>query len=594
VDKTESNGVARPVRVANFSGALGDYFNAFTDAVHGEPVDVLIGDYLAEMTMARVAAGFAGTSGSAGLRNYSVGIFLRQLAPELAAVAAKGLKVVVNAGAYNPKGLAEKVRAEIAAQGLALRVAYVCGDDVFDRVADLVAEGELSNMDTGEAADAIHERFLGANAYLGGWGIAAALSAGADIVICGRVTDASLVLGPAAWWHGWGRDDWDKLAGSIVAGHVIECGPQAQGGNFAGFAEIDQALRLGFPIAEIAADGSAIITKRASEGGSVTVDTVTAQLLYEIQGPRYLNPDVVVHLDTVTLSQAAPDRVLIAGTKGSPPPPTTKVGCFYQNGFGTVLFGYATGLDVDAKIDWMRAQMQSIADGLSLDDYHYQPLGRPSDNPASQAEATVAIRISASAQDRADLNKLIQGFGSFGLGGIPGFHGDVSGLPGARVDYWPGLLRQSALSHQMILENDPPIGIALPETAPLMPPAVETMPTGAACDDALVEIELGDLIYARSGDKGANANLGVWARSPQAWEWLRGNLAPDALHTMLGLAATVTVERYELANVHGLVFVLKGYFGTSGSGNIGLDQIGKALGEFLRARHVRVPARLAA
>lgn len=584
----------RAVRIANFSGALGDYFGAFADAVHGEPVDVLIGDYLAEMTMARIASGFAGTTGSAGLRQFFVSIFLRQILPELEALASKKLKVVVNAGAYNPKGLAEKLRQEIGDRGLGLKVAYIEGDDIFDDVEALVADGELAHLDTGEAANEIHGRFLGANAYLGAWGIAAALEAGADIVICGRVTDASLVVGPAAWWHGWDQTEWDHLAGAVVAGHIIECGPQAQGGNFAGFGDIGAAGRLGFPIAEIAADGSSVITKRKAEGGAVTVDTVTAQLLYEIQGPRYLNPDVVTHVDTVVLEQLAPDRVAVSGTRGSPPPPTTKVGCFYQNGFATTLFGYATGLDVDAKIDWLREQMQLIADGLPLDEFRYEALGRPAPDPATQAEATVAIRMAASAQNRGDLAKFIQGFSSFGLGGIPGFHGDGTGAPAARVDYWPAVLSQDRLHQRMVLEGAAPVTIpGVPLTEPVSP-SPRTSRARPPATGELLPMELGDLIFARSGDKGANANLGTWARTEAAWPWLETNLTEAWLAELLNLPASVTVERYELPNVRGLIFVLRDYFGISGSGNIGLDQVGKALGEFLRARIVLAPAALVA
>lgn len=591
---TMADEVRRPVRIANFSGALGDHFGAFSEAVHGESVDVLIGDYLAEMTMARIASGFATTTGSAGLRQYFVSIFLRQIVPELEAVAAKGLKIVVNAGAYNPKGLADKLRQEIGDRGLHLNVAYVDGDDIFDEVGALVAQGELTNLDTGAPATTLHERFLGANAYLGAWGIVAALEAGADIVICGRVTDASLVLGPAVWWHGWSRTAWDRLAGAIVAGHIIECGPQAQGGNFAGFAEIAAAGRLGFPIAEIAADGSSVITKREGEGGSVTVDTVTAQLLYEVQGPRYLNPDVVTHLDSIALRQIAPDRVEVSGACGSPPPPTTKVGCFYQNGFATTLFGYATGLGVDEKIAWLRAQMQSIVDELPLDEFRFEPLGRAAVDPATQADATVAIRIAAAAQSRGDLARFIQGYSSFGLGGIPGFHGDGTGAPSARVDYWPGLLRQDRLTQRMIFEDLAPVVVAPPPVVEELPPREHSLRLRPVATGENVSVDLGELIYARSGDKGANANLGIWARSDKAWPWIEANLTEASLTQLLNLPSSVAVERHDLPNVHGLVFVLRGYFGGSGSGNVGLDQVGKALGEFLRARSVTVPAELVA
>ena len=257
-----------PIRVANFSGALGDYVGAFADAIADETIDVAIGDYLAEMTMGRVAEGFCAAGKPEALAGYHADVFLRQITPELGRIAARAVKVVTNAGAFNPAGLAGRIAQEAAAQGLALRVAYVEGDDLLARVPALAAEGQLANLDDGKAIGSIADRLLAANAYLGGWGIVAALEQGADIVICGRVSDASLVLGPAAWWHGWAKDDWDALAGSVAAGHVIECGPQAVGGNFSGFAQLGNPARLGFPIAEIAADGSSVITKRTGDAGA--------------------------------------------------------------------------------------------------------------------------------------------------------------------------------------------------------------------------------------------------------------------------------------------------------------------------------------
>jgi hypothetical protein len=402
-----------------------------------------------------------------------------------------------------------------------------------------------------------------------------------------------LVLGPAAWWHGWPMDDWDRLAGAVAAGHIIECGPQAVGGNFSGFAELGSPARLGFPIAEIADDGSSIITKRAGDGGAVTVDTVTAQLLYEIQGPRYLNPDVVLHIDSVRVTQEGPDRVLIDEVKGSAAPLTTKVGCFYQNGWRTMFWGFATGLEHQAKVDWLRLQLQTIVDGLAIDEFHFEPCGQPVPDPKSEAEATVAIRIAAAAQNRSDLNKLLGGFSSFGLGGIPGFHGDAAGAPQPRVAYWPGLVSQSALRHRVILDDGRTVDVQMPPTRAFVAPLIPTRAGDtSSTTGARIDVALGDLIHARSGDKGANANLGIWCRNPNSWDWLCASLDTETLTSLMGLRQDVTVERHELPNVNGLLFVLKGYFGESGTGNIGLDQIGKAAGEFLRARIVSVPADL--
>ena len=252
--------------------------------------------------------------------------FLQHLDQALDDLVANGIRLVVNAGGLNPAGLADATRELIARRGHDLRVSFVDGDDVFGRLDALQRAGHaLPHLTSGEPLSSWPHRPLTANAYLGGFGIARALEHGADIVVTGRVADASLVVGPAAWWWGWTPYDYDALAGAVAAGHVIECGPQATGGNFSGFRSIPDLGQPGFPIAEIAADGSAVITKNPGTGGAVTRDTVTAQLLYEIGSPAYLNPDVTTRLDTATLTDLGDDRVQISGVRGAAPPETTKV-----------------------------------------------------------------------------------------------------------------------------------------------------------------------------------------------------------------------------------------------------------------------------
>ena len=269
--------------VGNCSGFYGDRLSAMREmlegTVDGRSLDVLTGDYLAELTMLIL--------GKDTMKDPSLGYartFVRQLEDCLGLALEKGVKIVSNAGGLNPAGLADKVREVAAGLGLDAAVAHVEGDDL--RPLGLF-EGALT-----------------ANAYLGGFGIAAALTGGADVVVTGRVTDASVVVGPAVAHFGWAPTAYDELAGAVVAGHVIECGTQATGGNFSGFLDLPRRDRpLGFPVAEVAADGSSVITKHAGTGGAVTVDTVTAQLVYEIQSTRYLGPDVTVHLDSVRLEQ---------------------------------------------------------------------------------------------------------------------------------------------------------------------------------------------------------------------------------------------------------------------------------------------------
>lgn len=591
----------RPVRIANFSGALGDWVEAFAVAVHGEPVDVLTGDYLAEITVAHIAGGYCAADDREGLARHYMELFLKQLIPELATLGQRRMKVVTNAGAFNPAGLAAAAREAIAAQGLSLRVAYVTGDDLLARLPELLGKSRLENMDTGQPLAPLIERTVAAHAYLGGWGIAAALAEGADIVICGRVSDASLAMGPAAWWHGWKQDDWDKVAGGIAAGHLIECSAQVAGGNYSGFTELTTPARIGFPIAEIAADGSFVVTKRAADEGTITVDTVTAQLLYEIQGPDYLNPDVVLHVDTAELTQEAPDRVRVSGVTGSPAPETTKLGCLYTNGWRGVLYAFATGGQMDAKLAWFERQMRSIADGLALDEYYFDPLGKPLEQPATQAQATVAIRIAAMAADPGELTKLRQGLTSFGLGGMPGFHAEAGPPFAMRVDFWPTLVRQAEIHQKIVLDDGRAIDVPLPPTAAFDPKhrvsqhrlsQQRAAPEPIRLSGRTRRVPLGAIIHARGGDKGGNSNLGVWVRRPEAWDWVRANLTESTLAKLLALRRGVIVERHELGNLNGLLFVLRGYFGASAAGCAILDNLGKAVGEFLRTQIVDVPVEL--
>jgi hypothetical protein len=586
----------RPIRIANFSGAAGDHFQALHDAVHGDPVDVLVGDYLAEIAFGLVLQRAVEAGDPARVQQqFSFDVFLRQVIPELKAIADKRLKVVTNAGAFDPEGMAGKLRDILTKAGVDLKVATVTGDDLLPRVQALAAEGQLVHLDTGQAMGNLSGRMIAANAYLGGWGIAAALKAGADIVITGRVTDASLTMGPAAWWHGWKQGDFDAVAGAIAAGHIIECGPQASGGNFSGFKQLGEVVRLGFPIAEIDADGSFVITMQSAADGTVSPDTVVAQLLYEIQGPRYLNPDAVLHIDSLSIAQAGPNSVLVSGARGSSPPDTTKVGCFYQDGWRFVMIVYVTGLDWREKVEWVRRQMASITVTLELDEFHFEPLGQPIEAPRNQGEATMVVRIAAAAQERAELEKLGGGFATLGLGSIPGFTGEFGQLIAPRMEYWPGLALQRECDHRVTLDDGSQMTIDLPETDPAAATSgtpVTPRPFDSSRFEPTALSPLGAILHARSGDKGGDASLGVWCKSPDAYEWLTSFLSGERIHAMMGLAAEVRVETFPLPNIFGQLYVLRGQFGRSGTSNIALDQIGKGLGEFLRSCLADIPVSL--
>ncbi|HWN31801.1 MAG TPA: acyclic terpene utilization AtuA family protein, partial [Pseudonocardia sp.] len=540
-----------------------------------------------------------------------VDYFLDQLRPHLAALKQRGIKVVANAGGFHPAGLADEVRGMAAADGVPLRVAHVEGDNVLARLDEFAAAGHrLEHLDTGAPLADWGTRPIAANAYLGGWGVAAALAEGADIVVCGRVTDASLTLGPAAWWHGWRRDDWDALAGALLAGHLIECGPHAVGGNFSGFTHIPNMLVPGFPIAEVGADGSAVITKHAADGGAVTVDTVTAQLLYEIQGPAYLNSDVSLHLDTVELAAEAPDRVRVSGATGSPPPPTTKVAVFGQVGYQTVNTVYVTAPDVVAKVELVSAQFRrNTPEGVEL---NITRIGTAAEDPETQWDATVGLRVMATARERDPLDAydLAGRLGSLYLQSIPGyFHDGATTLRATArpvIDYWPALLPQSAVAHRAVIDGLV-VDVPAPEvtalaTQPIHPePAPEigssTPDTGSSTPEigsstSTRTAALGTVAYARSGDKGGNSNVGIWVPDQRAWEWLRGALSTAELRQLMPEIKELDVVRHEFPKLRAVHFVLRGLLGTGGSSNTRVDPIGKAIGEYLRAKHLPVPVEL--
>ncbi|MGY1604836.1 acyclic terpene utilization AtuA family protein [Geodermatophilus sp. SYSU D00815] len=578
-----------PVRIANCSGFYGDRFSAAREMVEGGPIDVLTGDYLAELTMLILWKARRKDPGAGYART-----FLAQLEEVLGTCADRGVKVVTNAGGLNPLGLAERVRELAARLGVPVRVAAVTGDDLLDRLPDLQAGGvDLAHLDTGaEPADS-GLRPLTANAYLGGWGIAEALAADADVVVCPRVTDASLVVGPAAWWHGWGRSDWDALAGAVAAGHVVECGPQATGGNYAFLDEVRDRRAPGFPIAEVAADGSSVITKHPGTGGVVSVGTVTAQLLYEIAEPAYANPDVVAHFDTIALTQEGPDRVRLSGTRGSPPPDTLKVALNALGGYRNTMTLVLTGLDVEEKAAWAEQLLFDQLGGreaFAETDVRLLRYDVP-DAPTNE-QATAHLRITVK---DADAEKVGRRFSDaavgLALGGYAGFHATSPPTPESAYGvYWPSLVPADVVEHVVHLPDGttrtvphPPPGALPPpvEAPPPLPPAGET-----------VRVPLGRVAGARSGDKGGNANVGFWARDDDGYAWLAAEITPGRIRELLTEAAELEVRVFRLPNLRAVNVVVVGLLGEGVASSTRPDAQAKGLGEYLRSRLVDVPVSL--
>lgn len=574
-------------RVGNCSGFYGDRFVAMRELLEGGQLDVLTGDYLAELTMLIL--------GRDRLNDPSRGYartFARQVEDCLGLALERGVRIVSNAGGLNPSALAARVREIAAAQGLPVRVAHVEGDDLRDRAEEL---------GFGDA--------LTANAYLGAFGIAAALHAGADVVVTGRVTDASLTVGPAAARFGWDRTDYDRLAGATAAGHVIECGAQATGGNLAGGLEALRAGLPGFPIAELAGDGTAVITKHPGTGGRVSVDSVTAQLVYEIDEPAYLGPDVVTHLDTVRLAADGPDRVRLSDTRGSPPPAALKVCLNRLGGFRNSVEFLLTGLDVDAKASVARRQLDSALAGREPASIEWQLVDLSRPDPATQEAATARLRCQVKDPDSTRVGRAFSNAAvELALSSYAGC--TMSAPPGDAVPY--GVYRaayvdQSEVCQAAVLDDgtririDPP-QVAAPGSAAGRRPSPATdrgasEPGRTGGSGRCRRVPLGTVAGARSGDKGGDANVGVWigATHPhrdEAYAWLAGLLTPNRVRALLPEAEDLDVETHPLPNLRAVNIVVRGLLGDGVAASTRLDPQAKALGEWLRARHVDVPEEL--
>lgn len=567
----------RAVRIGNCSGFYGDRIAAARELVEGGEIDVLTGDYLAELTMLILAKAQAKDPAAGYAKT-----FLAQVEQVLASCLERGIRVVANAGGLNPAGLAEAVRTVAARQGLAAEVAYVEGDDLRENLSAITP--------------AVAGKPVSANAYLGGWGVAEALRAGADVVVTGRITDASLVAGPAAWWHGWALDDFDALAGAVVAGHVIECGPQATGGNYPFAEEIIDRRYPGSPIAEVAADGSAVITKHPGTGGLVSVGTVTAQLLYEIAGPAYPGPDCTTHFDTIRLAQAGQHRVEISGVRGSPPPETLKVALNDVGGYRNTMTLVLTGLDIEEKAARAEELLFEVLGGKErFAEVDVRLLRFDTPDAPTNEQATAHLRITVKDLDarkvgRAFSNATIE----LAVGGYAGFHTTTPPTAESAFGiYRPAAVPRSAVTHTVVLPDGSRRVIPDPPTTPSVVPVTSRSGDVTPQRGATRKVPLGRLCGARSGDKGGDANIGVWARTDKAYEWLRGYLDEQRVREVLGAeVAGLAIDIHELANLKALNVVVHGLLGAGVASSTRPDPQAKGLGEYLRSRLVDVPESL--
>ncbi|PRX98598.1 acyclic terpene utilization AtuA family protein [Allonocardiopsis opalescens] len=569
--------MSAPLRIGNASGFYGDRLGAVREMLADGPLDVLTGDYLAELTMLILGRDRLADPG----RGYAA-TFLRQMEDSLALAAERGVRIVSNAGGLNPAGLAAALRRLAERRGLPVRVAYVTGDELLHRAEALGFPGAVT-----------------ANAYLGGWGIAEALRRGAEVVVTGRVTDASLVAGPAAAHFGWARDDFDALAGATAAGHVLECGTQATGGNYAFFTELLAAghdlTSPGFPLAEVDADGSAVITKHPGTGGAVTVGTVTAQLLYEITGPRYAGPDVTARFDTVRLEAAGPDRVRLSGARGEPPPPAVKVGVNRLAGFRNEVTFVLTGLDIEAKAALVRAQAEAALGAARPRRLEWRLARTDRASARTEQEHSALLRVVAADPDaervgRAFSSALVE----LALASYPGCH--LTAPPGRGSPY--GVFSAAHVDRAEVRQEVVLPGgerLAVPADGPVLALAEvpdEAAPAPPGEPGPVRPAPLGAVLGARSGDKGGDATLGVWARDDPGWAWLDRTLTADRLRELLPETAGLPVRRYRLPKLRALSFVLEGLLGEGVAATSRFDPQAKGVAEWLRAQTVDVPVEL--
>ncbi len=430
------------IRIGNGQGFWGDWLEAPVRLVEQGPLDYLILDYLAEVTMSILQKQKQADPALGYARDFP------PLMGRLARlIGERNIKVIANAGGVNPVACAKAVLAAAPS----LKVAVVVGDDVFVRIDDFIAKGyEMRDMETGEPIAAIRDRILSANAYIGAFPLAEALAARADVVIAGRCTDTALALAPMIHSFGWAVDDYDKLAAGTIAGHIVECGAQCSGGNCqVDWTSIPDLANVGYPIIEASADGTFAVTKHAGTGGRVNIDTVKEQLLYELGDPRqYITPDCVADFTSITLADGGPDRVLVSGIRGGPRPPTLKLSISYANGWkaiGTMVYSWPQALEKARAADnIVRDRLQSL--GLSFDEIYTEFFGVNACHggaaPPNPDPPELQLRIGVRDRNRKSVDRFTRELIPLVLNGPPGATGFGEGRPPVReiVAYWSALI----------------------------------------------------------------------------------------------------------------------------------------------------------
>ena len=595
----------RPIRIAGVSGSASDRRTGPTcmrSVAENDAVDVIIGDWMSEYNMASRGATVAADASADAFEPS----FLEALTPALPAIQRNGIKCAVNAGASSTRRLAEIVQGICVNQGLDLKVAWVEGDEVITKIKAYVAAGDNApiNESTGATLTDWGFRPLYAQCYLGGFGIAAAFENGNDIVICGRVSDASPTIGAAAWWYGWSHAHLSELAGALIAGHCIECSSYITGGNFSGFKSLTSTKNLGFPIAVIYPNGEFDVTKSSGSDGAVTIDTCKSQLLYEIQGPWYYNSDVTADIQWIKIEPAGENIVHVSNIIGVLPPPTTKVGITALGGYMAEMHWFLVGLDIEAKARMVEEQVRQVIDVASLSHLSFTQHGSVPTNPTNQPSATVDLRIfaQAPAKDLLSPPRFLKPIADLIMAQYPGatFHLDIrQAFPLEYHEYWVTSMPQSDVKHRVHLHDG--------RTLDVRPPKLwQSFPSQQPSHDPVDPVELfafgstqytplGLVVHGRSGDKGTNANVGFWVQHEDEYAWLKSLLTIAKVKELLADEYKgARVDRFELPNIWAVHFLLHNHLDRGVSSTSSCDFLAKNVAEYLRCKVVAIPQKFLA
>lgn len=583
------------LRIGGASGFWGEAGHATAQLLQVDGLDVLVYDYLAEITMSIMARARLKDAS----RGYAVDFVTDVMAQNLAQIAEKGVKVLSNAGGVNPVACAEALRERVAAAGLSLKIAVVEGDDILDRIEDFAGAREMFS-----GADfPPRDRIASANAYLGAFPVAAALAAGADIVITGRCVDSALTLGAAIHRFGWQADAFDKLAAGSLAGHLLECGPQATGGNFTDWRASGDLARIGYPVAEITGDGTVTITKPQGTGGVVSVASVGEQMLYEIGDPcAYVLPDVVCDFSAVTLTRTAPDRVRATGARGRAPTGKLKVSVTWFDGYRAGYMFQFNGLEAREKAEAFAAM------GLSRARAKLQTLGAPDfravsveffgGRPGAGDYEEIALKAAVHHDDARAVGLFLKELIGAALAAPPGLHGFTGAgrpRPSPVVALFSFLMQAEALKPLITLDGDPVPFIAPQMATGPTPPMMAPEPPAPSREvREMVARPLIDLAWARSGDKGNAANIGVIARNPAYLPWIWAALTPQVVAEAFAPYLDGAVERFSVPGIHAMNLLLHDVLGGGGMASLRNDPQGKGFAQILLTLPVPVPADLIA